>query len=305
MFSPSSETNLIPLEHVDVFQLNPRIVNYLTVHDGKRGLTPRSRETYLEVITHFNKFLLETQLLIGEQSVMEYFDRLRHSAAPSHLNLHKYALLKVIRVQVGGDSRMHRLMIEKVFEQIPTYQIPKQVRREVCLTEEQVMSLVSQASVKTKVIFRFLFKTGCRVTEMVTARAKDCEVSDDRVRVLVWGKGRKPRHVEIPRDLYDAILRVYPTRLGCPRTWLFEKLDGTLLSRNGVYKNVMRLGLRCGLIISPHTLRHSRATDLHIVKGVSLTATSRFLGHADPSITAKMYVHDDVDYDEVWKKDRI
>ncbi|KKS81183.1 MAG: Integrase [Candidatus Wolfebacteria bacterium GW2011_GWC1_43_10] len=287
----------------DLLQLDARIIDYLTVHDGKSGLMERSRETYCEVVACFNAFLTEHGLSVGEESLRLYFNGLRWKFSPSSLNLHKYALLKVIRAQVGGDSRSRRLIVEKVFEQIPTYRTEKSIRRDMCLTEDQVMSLIAVASEKTQVILRFLFKTGCRVTEMVTARVKDCEVSDDRVRVLVWGKGRKPRHLEIPCDLYDDIRYAYPGLV--PRTWLFEKKDGEPLSRNGVFKVIKRVGCKMGLNISPHTMRHSRATDLHIVKGVSLTATSRFLGHADPSITAKMYVHDDVDYDAVWEKDRV
>jgi site-specific recombinase XerD len=58
-----------------------------------------------------------------------------------------------------------------------------------------------------------------------------------------------------------------------------------------------------GLSVSPHTLRHSRATDMHLDKGISLKAVSQYLGHASVAVTASMYLHDEVDYDKLESKD--
>ena len=55
----------------------------------------------------------------------------------------------------------------------------------------------------------------------------------------------------------------------------------------------------------PHMLRHSRATDLLLRKGQSLKAVSKYLGHSSVAITAQVYIHDEVNIYELFRRDMI
>ena len=63
------------------------------------------------------------------------------------------------------------------------------------------------------------------------------------------------------------------------------------LSRIGIYNIVKKYALQAGLVTSPspHTLRHSFATDL-LSNGADLRAVQEMLGHKDLS-TTQIYTH--------------
>ena len=52
-------------------------------------------------------------------------------------------------------------------------------------------------------------------------------------------------------------------------------------------------------------LRHTRATDMIVEKGVSTKATSLYLGHSSTAITLDMYVKDKVNVKELFSRDMI
>ena len=82
--------------------------------------------------------------------------------------------------------------------------------------------------------------------------------------------------------------------------------SGKPLNPSNIGHQLRKAGERVGLAhFYPHLLRHSRATDMLKNKGISLKAVSKFLGHASVATTAEMYVHDEVDYHELFSKDSI
>ena len=194
------------------------------------------------------------------------------------------------------------MAIEKAFEQIDVYKTDKSVSGDECPTEDKVVAMVFAAQTKkTGLIIQFLYKTGCRVSEMTNIRLSDCEPINGYIKIRVIGKGKKERKVRIPLKLYRAIRREYGGKM-----WLFESRTGKPLDRRNIGHQLRKAGRKIGLTnFHPHQLRHSRATDMLLNKAVSLKAVSKFLGHANVAITAEMYVHDEVDYHELWSQDSI
>ena len=89
------------------------------------------------------------------------------------------------------------------------------------------------------------------------------------------------------------------------KKWLFETRSGRQLHRVNVYKQLKNVGRKLGLEISPHSFRHARANDLLLNKGFSLKAVSRHLGHSSTAITSEMYIHDSIDFNEMFSMDII
>ena len=56
---------------------------------------------------------------------------------------------------------------------------------------------------------------------------------------------------------------------------------------------------------TPRALRHAKASDLLLKKGFSLKSVSRHIGHSSTAITAEMYIHDSIDFHEMFSKDLI
>jgi len=71
---------------------------------------------------------------------------------------------------------------------------------------------------------RFLYATGCRVSEMVGIRLTDCQANGE-VTIEVTGKGNKARRVRIPEEFYQELRITFGGS-----TWLFEtgrSIDGS------------------------------------------------------------------------------
>jgi integrase/recombinase XerD len=110
------------------------------------------------------------------------------------------------------------------------------------------------------------------------------------------GKGAKERIVPVGRHAIVA-LRAYQS-LGRPalvgdkvQGALFVNARGGSISRQGLYKVVMRHAAKAGLAeaMSPHTMRHSFATHM-LAGGCDLRALQEMLGHADLA-TTQIYTH--------------
>jgi integrase/recombinase XerD len=160
------------------------------------------------------------------------------------------------------------------------------IRAEKMLSPEEVGKLLQRLSARGKLFVRFLYATGCRVSEMIGVRLSDCKVNGG-VTIEVVGKGGKARKVRIPRKLYDEIRATFGGK-----RWLFETENGTQYDRSYISHMIERQSKRAiGRMVGAHALRHSTATVL-ISRTNKVQAVSEYLGHADPATTLRFYVHE-------------
>ena len=290
--------DLIPTHHTAqsqtnglVSRLDENIIDRLPRRNTEQGLSENTKLTYLSAIRDFNRFLARNHLHVNKEALQRYFDEIKERLKASTLNLRKSALLKCVRVQFGEDDVLKQLAIEKVFQRIRSYKVDKSVPEDECLTEDEVKAMIEAAqSEKTRSIIYFLYKTACRVGEMVGVRLSDCKPINGYIKIRVIGKGSKERDVYIHTELYESIRQAYGGK-----TWLFESKTGKQLDPDNVANQVRKAARRTGMTnYSPHMLRHARATDLLLRKGQSLKAVSKYLGHSSTAVTADMYIHDEV-----------
>jgi integrase len=138
--------------------------------------------------------------------------------------------------------------------------------------------------------------TGARVGELEAARLGDLD--EERRAWLVRAavsKTRRPRWVELPPDLFDALLERLPAR---------EDRDPEAPLLAGVTADRLRMaiGRACrdaGVPrFSPHALRHRRISLLHR-QGVSGAEIGDRVGQRSRIVTADRYTHALVDYREL------
>lgn len=282
--------------------LDESIIDKLPKTNTKQGLSENTKQAYKSAIRDYNNFLTEYGLNVSQESLKLYFNELEGKLSPSTLNLRKSALLKCIKAQIGENNILKNMAIERAFQEIDSYKMDKSVSYEECLTENEIRNMMEAAqSTKTRLIIHFLYKTACRVSEMINIRLKDCRLINGHIRIRVIGKGKKERYVYIPTELHEAIRQEYQGK-----TWLFESKSGKQLHRKNVALQIRKAAKRMEVTnFHPHMLRHSRATDMLLDKGISLKAVSKFLGHASVATTAQMYIHDEVDYHYLFSKDSI
>jgi integrase/recombinase XerD len=186
-------------------------------------------------------------------------------------------------------------------------EIPRFQRRlPVVLSEGDVDSILQKPSAQSpqglrdRAILELLYGSGLRISEALGLDVVDVNLTQNFV--LARGKGRKERIVPISEPCRDAVLTYL--RDGRPllmlrrrpavrgrRDPLFITARGTILTRQGFFKNLQAYGIQAGMMmrVSPHKLRHSFATHL-VENGADLRSVQEMLGHVDIS-TTEIYTH--------------
>lgn len=184
-------------------------------------------------------------------------------------------------------------------------ELPKQSQRSVAfLNPEQLERLLNspkisdEVGLRDKTILETLFSTGLRVSELV--RLNRDQINLDRKEFGVRGKGDKPRVVFLSDKAVHWLERYLQTRKDSFKP-LFIHYSGSIdntkdgekmrLTARSIQRIVEKYAKRCGLPIevTPHTLRHSFATDL-LIAGADLRSVQEMLGH-ESIRTTQVYTH--------------
>lgn len=154
------------------------------------------------------------------------------------------------------------------------------------------------AGLRDRAILELLFSSGLRVSELV-ALNRD-HINLQRREFSVRGKGQKDRPVFVSPQACDWLERYLKSR---PDNFkpLFIHYSGskdgldegayTRLTARSVQRLVARYARLAGITkrVTPHTLRHSFATDL-LMNGADLRSVQGLLGHANVA-TTQIYTH--------------
>ncbi|MGO9310409.1 MAG: tyrosine-type recombinase/integrase [Spirochaetia bacterium] len=131
----------------------------------------------------------------------------------------------------------------------------------------------------------FLVGTGVRVSEMLGIRLSD--IKDGKgafAEVRVIGKGSKERVIHVKRDFMKRIKKRFQGA-----ALLFEH-QGRPFNRISVTNRIKHEALRTiGREVTAQQLRHTWAT-IQIQRGKDIQAVAAVLGHANPGLTARMYM---------------
>lgn len=172
------------------------------------------------------------------------------------------------------------------------------------LTPEEVDRLFTQpdlsklGGLRDRAILELLFSSGLRVSELV-ALDKD-HVNLKRREFMVRGKGQKDRPIFISESAARWIQQYIDKRQDTVKP-LFIRYSGRKtidtsgnyhrLTARSIQRMVKRYALLAGITkhVSPHTLRHSFATDL-LMNGADLRSVQAMLGHSNIA-TTQIYTH--------------
>ena len=172
------------------------------------------------------------------------------------------------------------------------------------LSAEEVERLLAQPDTSTepgqrdKAILELLFSGGLRVSELVNLNQDHINLR--RKEFMVRGKGQKDRPIFISEQAAQSIRRYLDMRADTLGP-LFIRYSGSQDTTNdGEYKrlsvrSVQRMissyARKAGITkkVTPHTMRHSFATDL-LMNGADLRSVQSMLGHSNIS-TTQIYTH--------------
>jgi len=281
-------------------------LEYLEIEKGRSPLTIREYEHYLK---RFDDWLSQNSSALEPEDIdLElirkyrlYLAHLRNrNGVPLKRNTQTYYIIAL-------RSFLRYLVVQR---DIPTLspekvELPKQISRSVTfLNPGQLDRLLNspkisnEAGLRDKAILETLFSTGLRVSELVSLNRD--QINLDRKEFGVRGKGDKLRVVFLSDSAAEWLERYLRARRDRFKP-LFIRYSGAVdakrdgermrLTARSVEKIVGTYAKRCGLpvVATPHTLRHSFATDL-LIGGADLRSVQEMLGH-ESIRTTQVYTH--------------
>ncbi len=184
-------------------------------------------------------------------------------------------------------------------------ELPKVNKKQVSfLSSDEVMRLIDavevndDAGLRDRAIIELLFSSGLRVSELVNLNRDHINLK--RGEFSVRGKGQKDRPVFISPEATEWLVTYMNTRTD-DYAPLFVRYTGAKptekrgedmrLTPRTIQRIVSKYALLAGITkhVSPHTMRHSFATDL-LMNGADLRSVQSMLGHSNIA-TTQVYTH--------------
>jgi site-specific recombinase XerD len=214
------------------------------------------------------------------------------------------ALLRYLTLAGQRSSPPDRIDLGKAGGRSLKFLDSRQVARLLALVDAS-----RESGVRDRAIVELLFSTGLRVSELVALNRGDLNLESREFSVM--GKGRKVRVVFLTDAAVNAIrsyvsmrkdrlkplfIRYRGPRAAGPaasfkRPSTIKEDEAWRLSVRSVERMVAKYVSAAGLGVkaTPHTLRHSFATDL-LFNGADLRSVQEMLGHANLA-TTQVYTH--------------
>jgi site-specific recombinase XerD len=160
---------------------------------------------------------------------------------------------------------------------------------------QSVEEKVDPAKLRDAAILEVLYSTGMRVAELVSLDRDD--IREDNNELAIRGKGNKVRVVFLSPTAREAI-QAYLVIRGDIDPALFVQHSANAsgssnlrITPRSVQRLIKKYAAMAGLTktVTPHTLRHSFATDL-LSNGADVRQVQQLLGHASIT-TTQVYTH--------------
>ena len=292
-----------------IIQYRNDFIEYCEV---EKGLSPTTGKNYTRFLEQFFIWLRKNSLEnlepqnLTEDHIWQYrvwLSRLRNQTRKPSLGLNPSTQSRYLIALRGLLGYFH----EKSIPCLPTEKIklPKERReRQVKFLQlEQLEALLTSPNEKTdtglrdRAILETLFSTGLRVAELVALDRKHLAGAKGKndFEMSVIGKGNYPRTVYFSERALYWVKKYLETRTDDDKA-LFTRFkgpndDSLRLSVRGVELLVQKYAKISGIpvLATPHTLRHSFATDL-LNNGVDIRMVQEFLGHRHIG-TTQVYTH--------------
>jgi site-specific recombinase XerD len=146
---------------------------------------------------------------------------------------------------------------------------------------------------RNRTMLRLMLDTGLRLDEVSSLTWKDIDLNSGKVMVR-QGKGAKDRTLWTGEDNLAALVKWQERQAAeCtgPILVVFSTKKGSKLNPAYVQRMVSRYAVNAGILkhVTPHTLRHSFATDLYR-ETTNIRLTQKALGHSNLA-TTQIYTH--------------
>lgn len=266
------------------------VLSFLEYLKYERRLSVNTIDSYGENLLLVSKYLNKDLINATRDDIKNFFDNFDGDVkTKAHYltvlnSFYKY-LLFMEKCSINPcDGIKH----PKLSKKLPEY-----------LTSEEInklfdIRLTKPIDYRNKAMFEVLYATGTRISELINLELN--QIDFDECIIRVTGKGKKDRIIPIGDTAMDALknyilnYRIFLVKTN-DNNYVFLNKNGSKISRQGFFKIFKGLAFDAGIKkdISPHTIRHSFATNL-LNNGADLRIIQELLGHENLQ-TTEIYSH--------------
>jgi len=232
--------------------------------------------------------VISTVSISDMRSFLEYcFDRgLKKSTLERKIAVLKSFFSYLHKNEIIQDNTAKKLTFPRKDKKLPKFLYLKEYDTLVDFEHDDFFDL------RDKTILSLFYSTGARISELTDALISDLDLSSKRLKVK--GKGSIERILFLTDEsasLLKNYLKERDKKFKERSEYIFVNKNGKHISVKGIYNIVMKRAGAAGLSykLSPHTLRHSFATEL-LNNGADIRAVQEMLGHKSLS-TTQVYTH--------------
>ena len=276
-------------------------IEHLEVEGGRSAKTAENYTLYLERFVEFTNDITVDK--ITSEIIRKYrlwLNRLKNDNGDElstiTQNYHLVALRGFLKYLSKRD--IPSLAPNKI-------ELPKISRKQVTfLHYDEVEQLLEQINTDTesglrdRAIIELLFSSGLRVSELVNLNRD--HVNTDKREFMVRGKGQKDRPVFVSENASLQVKSYLQSRADSLPPLFISYSRNNEVTNSGDYKRLTSRSIErivnkyarlAGITkhVSPHTMRHSFATDL-LMNGADIRSVQAMLGHSSIS-TTQVYTH--------------
>ena len=289
------------------------ITDFIEYLEVEKGVANKTQENYGRYLNKFVKWLKMTRNdgLMPHELTPDHIWKYRFFLSRSPASNNEKKLLKKI-TQNHYLIALRALLSffgERDIEAIPINKVKlakeETIRNVKFLTLDQVEKLLlspdtsHNIGLRDRTILEVLFSTGLRVAELTALDRDKITIKPDTkdLELSIVGKGSRPRTVYFSEGSVNWLAQYLKTRKDDDKALFinYRPGKGDKISRRLTTRSVERILEKyskfVGLPIdaTPHTLRHSYATDL-LSQGADLRTVQELLGHQNVA-TTQIYTH--------------
>lgn len=274
---------------------------------NQRHVSERTVESYRDTFRLLFKFIIEQQGKAASQLCLSDINADLILKFLDHLETKRHNTIRSRNIRLAAiRSFLHYVSYQEP-EALPSIQkalaIPmKRYDRPLVgfFTREEMDAILGSIDTQTwsgqrdQALFTTLYNTGARVSEIITVKRSDIDLSQNNAVIRLHGKGRKDRAVPLWKNTTSLIRQWLQQIDASPQTPLFPNRFGEVMSRAGVDNRIKAIAKKaeekCPSLkkkqISSHIIRHTTAMHL-LQSGIDITVIALWLGHESIATTHK------------------
>lgn len=289
--------------------IKDHVLDFLDYCEVEKGLRNNTQKNYLQYLNKFTYWLASRNLssLLPHQLTTEHIWEYRLYLSRFEDPLRRKTLEKTTQHYYLIALRAFlAYFVAKDIISLPPEKVslPKGDKRSKAvkfLTIEQIEKLLAviqpkdRVGIRDRAILETFFSTGLRIAELCNLNIEQFANLKDKedFELSVIGKGGTPRTVFFSRRALEWLRKYMSLRSSSDKALFinFRDKDGKRITPRSIERIVKKYAIMAGVPIftTPHTLRHSYATDL-MNQGVDLRTVQEFLGHKNIA-TTQIYTH--------------